>query len=137
MIDFRPLSPAHQRLHRVERRATAIENGGHLRRNGQLDAVPFTALVALRYRARLDEALARAWRPAALGGVLAAGAYAMVIWAMTRAPMAQVSALRETSVIMAALIGTRLLREPFGTRRGGAVNRAASGAVLLQVSRAV
>ena len=102
-----------------------------------IDAVPFTALVALRYRARLDEALARAWRPAALGGVLAAGAYAMVIWAMTRAPMAQVSALRETSVIMAALIGTRLLREPFGTRRVVAASLVAAGAVLLQVSRAV
>jgi drug/metabolite transporter (DMT)-like permease len=102
-----------------------------------IDAVPFTALVAVRYRARLGEALARAWRPAALGGVLAAAAYGLVIWAMTRAPMAQVSALRETSVIMAALIGTQLLREPFGTRRVVAASLVAAGVVLLQVSRAV
>ncbi len=102
-----------------------------------IDALPFALLVAYRYRARLGEALARAWRPAAVGGVLAAGAYGLVIWAMTRAPMAQVSALRETSVIMAALIGTRMLREPFGTRRIVAASLVAVGVVLLQVGRAV
>jgi drug/metabolite transporter (DMT)-like permease len=101
-----------------------------------IDAVPFSVLVALRYRVRLGAALARAWRPAAIGGVLSVGAYGLVIWAMTRAPMAQVSALRETSVIMAALIGTRLLREPFGTRRVVAASLVAAGAVLLQVGRA-
>jgi drug/metabolite transporter (DMT)-like permease len=101
-----------------------------------IDALPFALLVGYRYRARLGEALGRAWRPAAVGGVLAAAAYGVVIWAMTRAPMAQVSALRETSVIMAALIGTRLLREPFGTRRILAASLVAVGVVLLQVSRA-
>jgi drug/metabolite transporter (DMT)-like permease len=102
-----------------------------------IDALPFALVVAWRYRARLGEALGRAWRPAAVGGVLAASAYALVIWAMTRAPMAQVSALRETSVIMAALIGTRLLREPFGRRRIFAASLVALGVVLLQVSRPV
>jgi drug/metabolite transporter (DMT)-like permease len=101
-----------------------------------IDALPFALVVAYRYRARLGEALGRAWRPAATGGVLAAAAYGLVIWAMTRAPMAQVSALRETSVLMAALIGTRLLREPFGTRRILAASLVALGVVLLQVSRA-
>jgi uncharacterized membrane protein len=51
--------------------------------------------------------------------------------------MAQVSALRETSVIMAALIGTRLLRERFGTRRVVAASLVAVGVVLLQIGRAV
>ncbi len=101
-----------------------------------IDALPFALLVAYRYRARLGEALERAWRPAAVGGVLAAAAYGLVIWAMTKAPMAQVSALRETSVIMAALIGTRLLREPFGRRRIFAAGLVALGVILLQVGRA-
>ena len=101
-----------------------------------IDALPFALLVAWRYRTRLGEALSRAWRPAAIGGVLAAAAYGLVIWAMTRAPMAQVSALRETSVIMAALIGTRLLREPFGTRRIFAASLVALGVVLLQIGGA-
>jgi drug/metabolite transporter (DMT)-like permease len=102
-----------------------------------IDALPFALLVAHRYRARLAEAVAGAWRPAAVGGVLAAAAYGLVIWAMTRTSMAQVSALRETSVIIAALIGSRLLREPFGTRRLVAAGVVAAGVLLLQVSRAV
>ena len=78
----------------------------------------------------------KSWRPAALGGALSVVAYGLVIWAMTLTPMAAVSALRETSVIIAALIGTRLLREPFGTRRVLAAGLVAVGVVLLQVSRA-
>ena len=101
-----------------------------------IDAVPFSVLVACRYRRRLGPALAACWRPAALGGALSVIAYGLVIWAMTLTSMAAVSALRETSVIIAALIGTRLLREPFGTRRVLAASAVAVGVVLLQVSRA-
>jgi drug/metabolite transporter (DMT)-like permease len=50
--------------------------------------------------------------------------------------MAHVSALRETSVIIAALIGTRLMHEPFGRRRVLAASLVALGIVLLQVSDA-
>jgi drug/metabolite transporter (DMT)-like permease len=102
-----------------------------------IDAVPFGVLVAYRYRHRLGPALAACWRPAALGGVLSMIAYALVIWAMSLSPMAAVSALRETSVIVAALIGTRLLHEPFGARRVVAATLVAVGVVLLQISRAV
>ena len=101
-----------------------------------IDAVPFSVLVACRYRRRLGPALAACWRPATLGGALSVVAYGLVIWAMSLAPMAAVSALRETSVIIAALIGTRLLREPFGTRRVLAASLVAGGVILLQVSRA-
>jgi drug/metabolite transporter (DMT)-like permease len=93
-------------------------------------------LVACRCRRRLGPALAACWRPSALGGALSVIAYGLVIWAMSLAPMAAVSALRETSVIIAALIGTRLLHEPFGTRRVLAASLVAVGVVLLQVSRA-
>jgi drug/metabolite transporter (DMT)-like permease len=102
-----------------------------------LDAVPFTLLVAWRRRNVLGAVLATSWRPAALGGVLSVAAYALVIWAMSVSRMASVSALRETSVIIAALIGTRLLREPFGARRLAAASAVACGIILLQVSRAV
>jgi drug/metabolite transporter (DMT)-like permease len=101
-----------------------------------LCAAPFSMLVAWRYRGRLGAALRACWQPAALGGALSVIAYGLVIWAMSFAPMAAVSALRETSVIIAALIGTRLLREPFGTRRVLAAGVVAAGVVLLQLSRA-
>ena len=45
------------------------------------------------------------------------GAYWIIIWALALAPMAMVSALRETSVLFAALISTFLLKEGFGAWR--------------------
>jgi drug/metabolite transporter (DMT)-like permease len=48
------------------------------------------------------------------------------------AAIAQVAALRETSVIIAALIGHFLFREPFGAKRILASVLVAAGIVLLQ-----
>ncbi len=44
-------------------------------------------------------------------------AYWMVVWAMTQAPIAMVAALRETSIIIATLIGTFYFKEKSGGRR--------------------
>ena len=59
----------------------------------------------------------RQWRRGLLGGFCSVAAYGIVLWAMTRAPIAAVSALRETSVLFAAIIGTVLLKEGFGVAR--------------------
>ena len=75
--------------------------------------------------------IARQWRRGLLGGFCSVAAYAIVLWAMTRAPIAAVSALRETSVLFAALIGTVLLKEGFGfARLAGAVSVVAGVAAL-------
>ena len=66
-----------------------------------------------------------------MAGVMSLAAYGMVIWAMNLAPLAVVSALRETGVIFAALIGTVLLKEPFGRHRIAAAAIVALGVVLL------
>jgi drug/metabolite transporter (DMT)-like permease len=66
-------------------------------------------------------------------GVLCVVAYAIVLWAQTRAPLAEVAALRETSVISAALIGTLFLKERFGSRRVVAAVLVASGIVLISL----
>ena len=52
------------------------------------------------------------WLIATAGAALSTAAYAIAIWAMTVAPIALVAALRETSVLFAALLGTLILREP-------------------------
>ena len=52
-----------------------------------------------------------------VGGALQVGAYWIIVWALALAPMAMVSALRETSVLFAALISVFLLREGFGVWR--------------------
>ena len=67
------------------------------------------------------------------GAMAAATAYAMVIYAMSVAPMGLVSSLRETSVIFAALIGTLLFREPFGRRRILAAMIVCAGVVLIKL----
>ena len=61
--------------------------------------------------------LARGWRRGLAAGAASMAAYGIVLWAMTRAPVAAVAALRETSVLFAALIGALWLREGFGLRR--------------------
>jgi drug/metabolite transporter (DMT)-like permease len=45
------------------------------------------------------------------------GAFWIAVWALARAPMGMVSALRETSVLMVALISAFVLREGVGPRR--------------------
>ena len=52
---------------------------------------------------------------------------------MSVAPMAHVVALRETSVLIAAAIGSFVLKEPFGHRRLAAAGIVVAGAVLLQL----
>jgi len=53
----------------------------------------------------------------ALGGTMQVFAYWIIIWALASAPMGMVSALRETSVLLAALISVFLLKEGFGVWR--------------------
>lgn len=51
------------------------------------------------------------------GGALSTAAYGLVLWAQSRAPLAPVAALRESSVVVGAVIGAWLFRERFGTPR--------------------
>jgi len=86
-----------------------------------IDGLPYPLLVWLRRSpAQRQEIVAyarRRWPLAALGGAASIGSYAIALWAMTRAPVASVAALRETSVLFAALLGTWLLKEKFGLQR--------------------
>ncbi len=67
--------------------------------------------------AMLVSASARGFLGAMLGGWVSLIAYAIVIWAMHYGPMGPVSALRETSVLFAALIGRFVLQEQLRPRR--------------------
>ncbi len=57
------------------------------------------------------------WKVCIGGGIASTLAYGLVIYAMSTGAMAAVSALRETSVIMAVLIGALQLRERVGWQR--------------------
>ncbi len=71
-----------------------------------------------------------AWR-GVIGGVIANTGYGIAIYALVLGPMAHVAALRETSVLFGALMGTLLLGEPFGARRVAAAFVIVSGLVLM------
>lgn len=101
-----------------------------------LDALPLAVLMLYRRRCTLGSHLRSHWQAGLASGLCALCAYGLVIWAMTRAPLAYVSALRETSVILAAIIGCRLLREPFGGHRVAAAGLVAFGVILLEFSKA-
>ncbi|MEV5013840.1 EamA family transporter [Streptomyces sp. NPDC053780] len=52
-----------------------------------------------------------------LGAVLSVGAYALVLWAQTRAELAPIAALRESSILVGAAIGALFFKERFGAPR--------------------
>ena len=66
------------------------------------------------------------WRPAV--------SYAITLWAMTWAPVASVAALRETSVLFAAPLGTSLLKERFGRQRAAGTPGIVCGVVALRLA---
>ncbi len=76
---------------------------------------------------RLDADVARS----ALGGAVSMAAYAIVIWAASVSPMGPVSALRETGVVFAALLGRFFLGEALSPQRLGACTIVAVGAACL------
>lgn len=75
--------------------------------------------------------LRRNWWRGAIGGVIANTGYGIAIYALVLGPMAHVAALRETSVLFGALMGTVLLGEPFGWRRVIAAAVIVSGLALM------
>ncbi|MGI9310885.1 MAG: EamA family transporter [bacterium] len=96
-----------------------------------LDGALFASYALHRRSLREVVALKQRWRVGALGAALSLAAYAMVLWAMSQAPIAVVSALRETSIIIAALIGAYYFKEPAGARRIVASAVIFAGIVLL------
>lgn len=67
------------------------------------------------------------------GGIVSMMAYGLVIWAASVAPMGAVSALRETSVVFALLIGRVAFGETFRPRRVAGCLAVVAGALLLAV----
>jgi drug/metabolite transporter (DMT)-like permease len=83
-----------------------------------LDGWPFGLMVLLRRGGAVAWPYARKrWPIAMLGAAASLGSYGIALWAMTRAPVATVAALRETSVLFAALLGSWFLKEVFTLRR--------------------
>ncbi|HYT87008.1 MAG TPA: DMT family transporter [Burkholderiales bacterium] len=70
-----------------------------------------------------------------VGGVLQVGGYWIIVWALAVAPMAMVSSLRETSVLIAAVISTFILKEGFGVWRFVSASLIALGLAATKASK--
>ena len=100
-----------------------------------LDGWPFALIVFMRRGGATVWPYARMRWPIAAGGALASfGSYGIALWAMTKAPVATVAALRETSVLFAALLGVWFLKEVFNVRRAIGTAAIVAGVMALRMS---
>ncbi len=99
-----------------------------------LDGLVFGGAVLWCRRNGLGRGLPPILLPAAAGGALSITAYGIVVWAMSVAPMALVSGVRETSVVLAALIGTGLLGEAHAAHRLASAALVCLGIVALRLA---
>lgn len=85
------------------------------------DALPYISMVMWcrtpTQRAAAWAYMRQRWPVAFVGTVASVGSYGIALWAMTKAPVAVVAALRETSVLFAVLLGSLVLREQLGWRK--------------------
>jgi phosphonate utilization associated putative membrane protein len=100
-----------------------------------LDGWPFAVMVFLRRRGAVVWPYARRrWPVATIGAAASLGSYGIALWAMTRAPVAVVAALRETSVLFAALLGAWFLNERFDARRAVGTAAIVAGVMALRLA---
>jgi drug/metabolite transporter (DMT)-like permease len=100
-----------------------------------LDGLPLVALTLWLRRGRALEEARKTWKAGVFAGLMSLAAYWIVIWAMTLAPMALVSAVRETSMIFAVLFGVFFLKERLDLARLASTAVTLIGAVMLKTSR--
>lgn len=99
-----------------------------------LDWIGINAISFLTRRASYVAAIRAALLPGMGAGVLSLISFSLALYGFSLAPVAYVSAMRETAVVFAALMGWWFLKEGFGRRRTFAAIVLAGGLLLLQVS---
>jgi drug/metabolite transporter (DMT)-like permease len=75
----------------------------------------------------------RHWRPALMVAGLSAASYSLVLHAMTYAPLSYVATLRESSILIATLLGVFYLGEPLTTRKAVAAIAIVAGIIGLAI----
>ena len=97
-------------------------------------AVPLVLWALLRDPVGLARHARRHWPLGLFGGVATLASYGIALWAMTRAPVAVVAALRETSILFGIAFAAVLLKEPVDRRRLVAVTVVVIGAAALRLA---
>lgn len=82
-----------------------------------LEGLAVPAYTLCRRRGQLAAQLRPFAARGLLGAALSVVAYGLVLWAQTKAPLAPIAALRESSIIVGAAIGSVFFKERFGAPR--------------------
>lgn len=80
------------------------------------------------------DGLSRQWGMGLVGGAMVMASYGAVLWAMTKAPIGAVAALRETSVLFGAAIATLIIGERFSFTRVVATTAIFGGLACLRLT---
>ncbi len=88
--------------------------------------------IAVRRRGFLDACKGQ-WRTAMIAGVMSFVGYGLSLQALRMANVSEITALRETSVVFAAIMGVFILKENFGKRRIFAAIALAAGLIFMQL----
>lgn len=95
----------------------------------------FLATVAIRLRGPgILREVAPYWKSGTAGAFMSVGAYWIAIWAMSKAPIASVAALRETSILVVVLLSMRVLKERVTLPRLSGAALIAAGAILIRLA---
>lgn len=99
------------------------------------NGIPIALIALYLRRGRIIPSVRSAWKVGLLGGAISLLAYWIVVWAMTQAPLALVSAVRETSMVFAVLFGVLFLKERLDLARLASTAVTLIGAVMLKIAK--
>jgi drug/metabolite transporter (DMT)-like permease len=100
-----------------------------------LNAIAFAVIVATASPGALRRTIRSHKKIMVIGGGASFVAYALVVWAFTQAPIAVVTALRETSIVFALLIGVFFLKERLSLLKLVSAMLTVLGALMLRFSK--
>ncbi|MHC1550311.1 DMT family transporter [Phyllobacterium sp. K27] len=100
-----------------------------------LNGIPITLVALYLRRGQVGVSLRKSWKVGVLGGLISLLAYWIVTWAMTQAPLALVSAVRESSMVFAVLFGVFFLKERLDLAKLAAIGVTLIGTAMLKISR--
>ncbi len=100
-----------------------------------INSAVFFAIMLYLKPSALKRVVGQGRKLAVLAGGGSFMAYGLVTWAFTQAPIALVTALRETSIVFALLIGVVVLKERVNLAKVVSVALSIFGAMLLRVAR--
>lgn len=108
---------------------------GYIAWNVLLYAVLVIVCFQMLYRRRAAPIERRIQRNGIISGVMSYASSWVAVWAFTLAPMALVSALRETGIVFAVIIGVVFLHERVSLARLASIGTTLVGTTVLKLSR--